>query len=311
VISLKKILTIATILLLSIAKVNAEVKDSLFATIGNKAVTQFDIINEIKVILILTGQSFSEENKAQLQSAAIQNIIKKNIQQIEIDKYNSLRFSEKDLNMELTNLAKNIGRDLNGLEKIFSDQGVDFSFLADSIKAKLLWNSLIFKIYGNRLSINFQEIEDQLKLIETTKEINEYLLSEIIIRPVSTGDLNSAIKELKNRINDEGFKNVALNSSISSTAMKGGDLGWVDENILPTKFRPTIIKTSVGNISDPIVLPNGVLLFKVRDKRKMKKIVNLEDAKNQLVNAEKTKILNMHSLSHYENLKRSIAINYY
>lgn len=310
-ISLKKILTISTILLLSIAKVNAEVKDSLFATIGNKAVTQFDIINEIKVILILTGQSFSEENKAQLQSAAIQNIIKKNIQQIEIDKYNSLKFSEKDLNIELTNLAINIGRDLNGLKKIFSDQGVDFSFLADSIKAKLLWNSLIFKIYGNRLSINFQEIEDQLKLIETTKEINEYLLSEIIIRPVSTGDLNSAIKELKNRINDEGFKNVALNSSISSTAMKGGDLGWVDENILPTKFRPTIIKTSVGNISDPIVLPNGVLLFKVRDKRKMKKVVNLEDAKNQLVNAEKTKILNMHSLSHYENLKRSIAINYY
>ena len=55
----------------------------------------------------------------------------------------------------------------------------------------------------------------------------------------------------------------------------------------------------------------GILIFKVRDKRKIKKIINLEDAKNQLVNAEKTKILNMHSLSHYENLKRSIAINYY
>jgi len=31
----------------------------------------------------------------------------------------------------------------------------------------------------------------------------------------------------------------------------------------------------------------------------------------QLVKAEKTKILRMHSLSHYENLRKSITINYY
>ena len=36
-----------------------------------------------------------------------------------------------------------------------------------------------------------------------------------------------------------------------------------------------------------------------------------EEAKNDLVQAEKKKILNMHSLSHYDNLKRSTTINYY
>ncbi len=310
-ISIKKILTVVIVLLLSITKVSAEIKDSLFATVGNKAVTQFDIVNEIKTILILTGQSFSENNKTQLQNAATQSTIKKNIQQIEIDKYNSLKFNEKDLSIELNSLAKNIGKDLIGLKKIFSDQEVDFSILVDSIKVKLLWNSLIFQIYSKRLSINFQEIEEQLKLIGAKKEINEYLLSEIIIKPVSVENLKSSIKDLKDRINVEGFKKVALDLSIASTAMNGGDLGWVDENILPKKFKTTIVKTLVGNISKPIVLPAGILIFKVRDKRKIKKVINLEDAKNQLVNAEKTKILNMHSLSHYENLKRSIAINYY
>ena len=43
----------------------------------------------------------------------------------------------------------------------------------------------------------------------------------------------------------------------------------------------------------------------------MKKFENLEEAKNDLVQAEKKKILNMHSLSHYDNLKRSTTINYY
>ena len=55
----------------------------------------------------------------------------------------------------------------------------------------------------------------------------------------------------------------------------------------------------------------NILFFKVRDKRKLKKITNLEDAKNQLVNAEKTKILRMYSMSHFENLKKMATIIYY
>ena len=94
-------------------------------------------------------------------------------------------------------------------------------------------------------------------------------------------------------------------------ALQGGDLDWVSENAISEKFKSKIISTPVGNISEPIILPEGILFFKVRDKRKLKKFVNLEDAKNQLVNAEKTKILRMHSLSHYENLRKSITINYY
>ena len=102
-----------------------------------------------------------------------------------------------------------------------------------------------------------------------------------------------------------------MSLSISQTAVSGGNLGWVNENVISRKFRSKIINTPVGGISEPIFLPEGVLFFKVRDKRKLKKSLNLEDIKNQLVNAEKTKILNMHSLSHYDKLLRTLSINYY
>ena len=55
-------------------------------------------------------------------------------------------------------------------------------------------------------------------------------------------------------------------------------------------------------------MPEGILIFKVRDKRKITR--NLEEEKNQLVNFEKTKILQMHSLAHYDKLKRSVSINF-
>jgi len=141
--------------------------------------------------------------------------------------------------------------------------------------------------------------------------MEEYLISEIIVPLVSKEDLESKIKEINKRIVDEGFKNVARDISISETALNGGDLGWVNENAISSEFKKKIMNTAIGNISEPIILPKGILFFKVKDKRKIQKFKNLEKAKDQLVNAEKLKILNMHSLSHYDKLRRSVSINYF
>ena len=297
--------------IVDVPEVEEVIKDSLFATVGNKAITQSDIINEIKIILILTGQSFTEDIKEQLQSGAIQSIIKRNIKKIEIEKYNSLTFNQPDVDKELKKLAGNLYMDLDTFENTFIANGIPFSNVIDQIQIELLWNSLIFELYKDRLVISIDEISEQLKSIQNKKEIEEYLISEIIIKPVPKDKLESTIKEIKNKIKIEGFEKVAMNLSISETALQGGDLDWISENAISEKFKSKIINTPVGNISEPILLPEGILFFKVRDKRKLKKFVNLEDAKNQLVNAEKTKILRMHSLSHYKNLRKSITINYY
>ena len=312
-INIKNTISAIIIAFFFLVESNAVIKDSLFATVGNKAITRSDIVNEIKTILILNGQNFSQDYAKQIESAAIKSTIKRNIKQIEIEKYNSLKFNHADLNKELNQLASNINMNLDTLKNTLIANGIDFSNINNQIRTELLWNSLIFELYKDRLSININEIDEQLKLIQNKKEMEmeEYLISEIIIKTVSKDKLQSKIKEIKNKISIEGFEKVAINLSISETALKGGNLGWISENVISEIFRSKIINTPVGNISEPIILPQGILFFKLRDKRKLKKFANLEDAKNQLVNAEKTKILKMHSLSHYENLRRSIPIHYY
>ena len=309
-INIKKIISVIIITLFCLTNGNTVIKDSLFATVGHKAITHSDIVNEIKTLLITNGQSFSEESRNQLQSAAIKSVIKRNIKKIEIEKYN-LSYNQADLNKELKIMASNLNIDLKAFKKVFKTNGVDFSNIVDSIKTELLWNSLIFKFYNDRLSVNIDEIDEQLKLIQNKKEIEEYLISEIIINPVPKDKLESEIKKIKNKIKIEGFEKVAKNLSISETSIKNGDLGWISENVMSENFKSKIINTPVGNVSEPILLPEGILFFKIRDKRVSKKFINLEHAKNELVNMEKTKILKMHSLSHYDNLRRSISINYY
>ena len=206
-------------------------------------------------------------------------------------------------------MAKRINIDVETLKNICASNGLDFSLVADQIKVELLWNSLIFHLYRDRLTVNVDEIDEQLKSYQMKKEVEDYLVSEIIINSVETNEMDSKIKELKSKIANEGFEKVAMNSSISETAIKGGDLGWVNENSISKKFRAKIINTPIGELSEPILLPEGILIFKVRNKRKTK-TKNVEDVKKQLLNYEKTKMLKMYSLTHYDNLRRSIPVKF-
>ena len=307
----KKISFIILLTIICILRTEAGIKDAIFATVGDKAITHSDITNEIKINLVLSNISFSEEKRDQIQSAAIRSAIKRAIKRIEIDKYDNLTFNKDDLKKELLKLAGSLSVDLDTFKNIFTTNGVDFSIVENQVKTELLWNSLIFELYKNRLSINAAEIEEQLKSAQNEKKTKEFLLSEIIIRPVPKNELKSKIEEIKNKIKLESFKSVALNSSISETALRGGDLGWINENLISEELRSKIVNTSIGNITEPIILPEGILFIKVRDIRKIDKFKTLEELKNQLIMAEKTKILNMHSLSHYDGLRRSVSINYY
>ena len=279
-------------------------------TIGDKPITQSDIVDEIKIILILNNESYSNEKRNQLHELAIKSTIKRNIKKIELERNNYFKLSEDDLNKELAKLANNIYIDLDTLKNLCESNELDFSKIVDQVKTELYWNSLIFELYKHNLNINQSEIEDKLKLLQNKKKLNEYLISEIVIENVESDKLDKRIRELKNRIEIEGFENVAKEISISESALKGGDLGWINEDIISENIRSKLIATTIGNISSPIILPNGVLIFKLRDKRKIDNNISLEEIKNKLINAEKTRILNMHSISHYDKVLRSISIKY-
>ena len=169
---------------------------------------------------------------------------------------------------------------------------------------------MIFEIYKDRLFVNQEEINEQLKSFQQKEDIDEYLISEIILESVPIDQVDNEIQKIKEKIAVDGFEKVAINFSISETSLKGGNLGWINENLITDNFKSKIINTPVGEISEPVILPEGIVIFKVRDKRKTKKNENLVEVKNQLISAEKSKILNMYSLSHYDNLRRTITINY-
>jgi len=307
---IKKIILLIFISVFFSGKAITEINDGLFITVGNKAITKSDIVNEIKLILIMNNQSYSSDKRDQLQQIAVKEAIKRSIKQIEIEKYNLLNFSRRDLEIEVERIATAIQVDVDTLRNICESNNLDFKILENNIQTELLWNSLIFQLYKDRLVVNKVEIDESLEEIKGQKDKNEYLVSEILIPKIDENEIETKVKELKDKIVAEGFENVAKSSSISESSLKGGDLGWISEDVLSKNLKKFIINTKVGAISEPIFLPSGILLFKVREKRKVKIELNLEQAKNQLVMNEKSKILNIYSITHYDKVRRSLTIKF-
>ena len=309
--NIKKIFFLVLFLLINTQKINAGINDALFMTIGNKPITQSHIVDEIKIILILNNESYSDDKRDQLHELAVRSTVKRTIKKIELERNNFFQFNEEDLERELARLASNIFIDVNTLKNLCESNELDFSKIEDQVKTELYWNSLIFEMYKGYLKINQEEIEDQLKLSKNKNQINEYLISEIVISKVEDDKLDLEVQELKRKIENESFEQVAREVSISESALKGGDLGWINENIISERIKSILTETPVGNLSSPIVLENGILIFKVRDKRKIEQNMSLEEIKNELINAEKSKILNMYSMSHYDKVRRTITINFF
>ena len=83
---IKKIIFFVLLSLICIEKGNTEINDALFMTVGNKPITKSDVVNEIKIILILNNESYSDDKRNELHKIAVNSIIKRSIKQIEIEK---------------------------------------------------------------------------------------------------------------------------------------------------------------------------------------------------------------------------------
>ena len=80
--------------------------------------------------------------------------------------------------------------------------------------------------------------------------------------------------------------------------------------MLIEKFRKILENTTVGSVTQPMLMNEGIMFLKLGNKRKIKNEIDLEKTKAALLNSEKDKKLKMYSISHFNKLKQSIAIDY-
>ena len=128
----------------------------------------------------------------------------------------------------------------------------------------------LFNLF-KKIVINEESVNEEVKEIFLNNNIvKEFELSEIVIDLNLNDTSNKKIEDILNQIKSVGFEEVALNYSSSSTSLKKGYLGWVNEKSLSKEIYQSIQGLKSGEITKPIRQQNSILFLKLLNTRNVK-----------------------------------------
>lgn len=288
----------------------AKINNSIIVKVGNEIVTALDVENEIKTILVLKKLDFTQENINRSKDFAVRSLIKSAIKESEIKKYGIEEFDPNGLANYLENIAKSLNIKKNELKKFFFSNNLDYNSFVKKYKIELKWNTLIFRIYKNQISLNTIEIENELKTrLSFSTETEDYNLSEIEID--ITQDVDDKIKEVYRIIDEVGFAKAASKLSVSSSASQEGNMGWISTKSLNDNILKSITKMKIGSVTKPIKQATSILILKINDKKNYKtERQDLNKLKDSIVRQKKEEKLKLFSRSHFASIESNILINF-
>tara|TARA_B100000700_G_scaffold174818_1_gene193031 strand:- start:2326 stop:3264 length:939 start_codon:yes stop_codon:yes gene_type:complete len=311
---MKRLVIIKVLLIISFFNsdhVLSKINNKIIANVGNQIITDLDIEDEIKTMLILNQKKFSQENINQVKNMAVNALIKRSIKKNEILKYKIKDYDEKGLSNYLIQVSKQLNTDREGLKNILETNLINYEIFIDKYKTELRWNNLIYSLYKNQLNINTVEIENELKKsLENKIEIVEYELSEIEVL-FNQKDLNKNLEEIYETIKNSDFITAVKKYSISPSSENDGKMGKLNEKSLSKVYLNELKKLNIGEITNPIRSGESVVILKIDNIKKIgNEEIDLEKIKKEIVLRKRDEKLNLFSRSHLSSVENSILVKF-
>lgn len=304
---MKKFLSII-IFFINLSFVQA-IETKIIHNIQNEIITNIDIKNEFKYLLALNND-LEQLNKESIFKISSESIIKEKIKEIEISKFfKKIELDIKYLDALLESIYSRKGlKSLEDFEVYLKGYDITLSAIEKKITIDALWNELIMRKYAPLVEINEEKIKKKIKN-NNSNQTKEYQLSEIVYEVKNKEEIAKKYEEIAQNIVEKGFENTASMYSISKTSKIGGDLGWINEKSLNNLIKEKIEKLDIGGISKPIIIPNGILILKIKNSKNTKIETNFDLELKKAINFEKSRQLDQFSKIYFNKIKKNLEID--
>ena len=267
--------------------------------INNEIITNVDVENEYKYLLALNKSLNNLEKKTVLELAK-NSLQKEIIKKIELEKIYELNQKNDSVELMISNIYKDLG--LNSkveFENYLKNLELNFEDIYKKIEIETVWNQMIYAKYKEKVIINEKVLKEQIFQYKK-QDRKVLLLYELVFDFKNKDEISKKYEEILESIKIKGFEESAVKYSIANTKKKSGLVGWVDINTLNKRIKEEIIDLDIGEISNPISIPSGILLLKVKDKKTEKIEVDVDKELEKLIEIELTNQLDNYSTMHIQ-----------
>lgn len=226
--------------------------------INNSVITQFELDQRKRFLMVLRQPGDPEKE-------ALRGLIQDRLAAEEARRFD-VRLTSEQISTGMTEFAGRANLSAEQLIEALGQSGIASETFRDFVANGLLWRDIIRGRFGSTVSISEAEV-DRVIANGTNRMEMQLLLSEIAI-PYE-GDPEAALtlaRRLRSEITSEaGFVSAARRYSASPSAGRGGRLDWTPAANLPPQIVQLALALGPGQVSEPITLPNAVVLFQLRD----------------------------------------------
>lgn len=149
--------------------------------------------------------------------------------------------------------------------KALAGGGVSAETFRDFVSAGLVWRQVVRTRFGPRASVSEAEV-DRAIAQSSDKGGLRALLSEIILpanTPQTTAQSQLRAEKISKITSAAAFSAQARRYSVSGSRSRGGRLDWMPLSNLPAHIRGQILALSPGQVTAPIPITNGIVLFQM------------------------------------------------
>ena len=285
------------------------IENKIVFKINEEIITSLDIINELKYLNILNNEIKNLDKKTKI-TIAQNSIIREEIKKIEIKKNtNNLKINDQYLDKLIRNIYSRMKiKSLKEFENYLLINDLNIKTVKNKISIEALWNELIFVKFSSKVKIDKENLKKIILKNQNTL-IKSFELQEIMYEVSEKSEIDSKYKIIKKDIDTKGFSSAVLIHSISNTVKIGGDLGWINEKSLNNNIKKQLTLLNVGNYTNPIIIPGGALILKLKSIKEDKVKLDFEKEFENLIKLETNKQLNQLSNLHFNKVKKDININ--
>ncbi|MDQ3020405.1 MAG: peptidylprolyl isomerase [Bacteroidota bacterium] len=270
-----KSLLILSILFISSSGFSQAEGDRIIAIIGNDIITESDFQYQVQ---LYARQNQLEEISPYLAQQIFQSIITNKMILAKAEQ-DSIIVTEDEVTRELDSRLKGLIEQVGSQERLEQAYGMSLAKIKTLLKKDLQDNLMIEKLkrkqFQGGMRINDKELQD---FYETYKDSlpdvsQEFELAHIFLeRKVSDAEKTEA-KRIAALILDsikagEDFSELAKrNSSDSSSAIAGGDLGYAKKGTFVKEFEETVFSMNPGEVSEIVETEFGYHIIKLNEKQ--------------------------------------------
>jgi peptidyl-prolyl cis-trans isomerase SurA len=245
--------------------------EGIAAIVNDQPISYSDVRQRARLLLLTLGRNQpSAELIQQITGQALEQLIDERLQLDRVAEF-KVEVAPQEIDAEMTNMAAEAGIGADGLRQQLVAAGVNPVSLEEQIRADLAWNRLMSGLFGSRIRVSDNQVEDHLNRLRTASKKTQFRVGEIFLyapdaetRAEALQAAGSIVEQLQQGAD---FRVAAQRISSAPTAATGGDMGWVTAEDLPQALGEAVAGATVPSLLKPIEVDTGIYILSVTAKR--------------------------------------------